>query len=184
MVFNWSFSDSKSPTLSLNIQANLGNALIWTASTWSLICKSSYRFWGLLLSLYYLWVIHIWVTWSSFTWVWVTASLLGSPGLFFSVFKQIFMLCFWLSPLVLISKSSSAFTSFLEIVPSATITVIFMFQFFFSSLAKCKYVSLFSFSFIFTLWSARKAMSPIRWVLSLSLFLLTITRSGLLAGIR
>ena len=58
----------------------------------------------------------------------------------------------------LISKSSSSFSKLLEIVPRASITigitVIFMFHSFFSALARFRYLSLFSFYFIFTLLSA------------------------------
>ena len=86
----------------------------------------------------------------------------------------------------LISKSFSACTSPLVTVPSAPVTICiiitFMFHsFFFSSLARSRYLSLFSLSFSFTLWSARMAKSTIQQVL---FFLLTITRYGRLAKIR
>ena len=55
------------------------------------------------------------------------------------------------------------------IVPSAPIpngiTIIFMFQRFFSSLARFEYLSLFSLSFDFTLWSAGMAKCSIRDIL-------------------
>ena len=55
----------------------------------------------------------------------------------------------------------------------------------FSSLARSKYLSLFSFSLIFPLWSARTAKFTIRQVFSiLLLLLLNTTRSGILVGIR
>ena len=61
----------------------------------------------------------------------------------------------------LISKSSSPFIKLLGIVPSAPVTIgmtfTFMFHSFFSSLLKFTYLSLFSLSLIFTLWSARMA---------------------------
>ena len=57
-----------------------------------------------------------------------------------------------------ISNSSSPLVSFRGIVPSASITVgitvTFMFHSLFSSLARSKYLFLFSFSLIFMLWSA------------------------------
>ena len=69
----------------------------------------------------------------------------------------------------LISKSSSSFTNPLGIVPSEPtrigITVTFMFHSFFSSQARSKYLSLFSLSFIFTLWSARIVKSTIQQIL-------------------
>ena len=57
-------------------------------------------------------------------------------------------------------------------------TVTFMFHCFFNSLVRFRYLSLFSFSFNFTLWSVGTAKSTILQVLS---FLLIITRSGRLA---
>ena len=59
------------------------------------------------------------------------------------------------------------------------ITHTFMFHRFFSSLARSKYSSLSLFSSIFELWSVLKANFTTRRVL----FLLIITRSGLLVGI-
>ena len=61
----------------------------------------------------------------------------------------------------LISKSSSPCTSLLVTVPSVPITigitVIFTFHSFLSSLARSKYLSLFSYSFSFILWSTGTA---------------------------
>ena len=56
-----------------------------------------------------------------------------------------------------------------------------MFHSFFTSLAGSRYLSFFSPSFRFILWSSRTAKSTILQIL---FFLLIITRSGLLAGIR
>ena len=85
-----------------------------------------------------------------------------------------------------ISKSSSSFTNPLGIVLSTPttigITVTFMFDSFFSSLARFSCLALFSSSFSFTLWSAGTTNSPIRQFLVY--FLLIITRSGRLAEIR
>ena len=65
----------------------------------------------------------------------------------------------------LISKSSSPWINHWVTVPSSLITIginiIFMFYCFFSSLARLWYLSLFSFSFSFTLWSAEMAKSTL-----------------------
>ena len=62
-------------------------------------------------------------------------------------------------------KSSSPFNSPLVTVPKAPITigiiVTFMFHSFFNSLARSRYLSFFSHSFSFILWSARTAKSTI-----------------------
>ena len=83
-----------------------------------------------------------------------------------------------------ISKFSSPCTNPLVTVPKAPITigiiVTFIFQSFFNSLARSRYLSFFSHSFNFTLWSARTAKSTILRVLFL---LLIIIRSGCLAEI-
>ena len=91
----------------------------------------------------------------------------------------------------LISKSFSPCTDPLVTVPSMLIaigiTVIFMFySFLFSSLASSRYLSVFSLSFSFTLWSARMTKSTIWQVLFFLFFffLLTITMSGHQAEIR
>ena len=85
----------------------------------------------------------------------------------------------------LILKSSNHFINHMSIVASAPITTgntdTFMFQSFFSSLARLRYLSLFSLSFNFTLWSLRRAKSTIQQVL---IFLLTITRSSGVVEIR
>ena len=79
------------------------------------------------------------------------------------------------------SKSSRPFNNPLVIVPKAPITigtiVTFMFHSFFNSLAMSRYLSFFSLSFRFILWSAGTANSLFFF------FLLIIIRSGLLAGI-
>ena len=67
------------------------------------------------------------------------------------------------------SKSSSPFSNPLVTVPNATITigiiVTFMFHSFFDSLARLRYLSFFSHSFSFILWSAGTAKSAILQVL-------------------
>ena len=86
------------------------------------------------------------------------------------------------------SKSSRPFNNPLVIVPNAPITigtiVTFMFHSFFNSLARSRYLSFFSLSFRFILWSAGTAKSTIFQILFFFFFLLIIIRSGLLAGIR
>ena len=83
-----------------------------------------------------------------------------------------------------ISNSFSSFTKPLGIVPSAPITigitVTLMFHSFFGSLVRSKYLCLFLFSLIFTLWLTGMAKFTIPQVL---FFLLTITRSSLLAEV-
>ena len=83
------------------------------------------------------------------------------------------------------SKSSRPFNNPLVTVPKALITiatiVTFMFHCFFNSLARSKYLSFFSHSFRFILWSAGTAKSTISQIL---FFLLIIIRPDLLAEIR
>ena len=82
------------------------------------------------------------------------------------------------------SKSSSPFSNPLVTVPNAPITigiiVTCMFHSFFNSLARSRYLSYFSHSFSFILWSAGTAKLIILQVL---FFLLTIIRSSLLVEI-
>ena len=83
----------------------------------------------------------------------------------------------------LTSKSSSPFSNPLVTVPNTPITIgiIFtcMFHSFFNSLARSRYLSFFSHSFSFTLWSAGTAKSTILQVLVFFFFLLIIICSGL-----
>ena len=85
----------------------------------------------------------------------------------------------------LTSNSSRPFNNPLVTVPKALITigiiVTFIFHSFFNSLARSRYLSLFSHSFSFILWSAGTVKSII---LQIFFFLLIIIRSGLLAEIR
>ena len=85
----------------------------------------------------------------------------------------------------LTSKSSRPFNNPLVTVPNAPITigtiVTFMFHSFFNSLARSRYLSFFSLSFSFILWSAGTA----KWtILQILFLLLIIMKSGLLGGIR
>ena len=83
------------------------------------------------------------------------------------------------------SKFSSPFSNTLVTVPNAPITigiiVTCIFQSFFNSRARSRYLSFCSHSFSFILWSAGTAKSTILQVLFL---LLIIIKSGLLAEIR
>ena len=83
------------------------------------------------------------------------------------------------------SKSSRPFNNPIVTVSKTPITigiiVTFMFQSFFNSLARSRYLSLFSHSFSFILWSAGTAKSTI---LQIFFFLLIIMRCGLRAEIR
>ena len=83
------------------------------------------------------------------------------------------------------SKSSRLFNSLLVTVPNAPITigiiVTFMFHSFFNSLVRSVYLSFFSLSFSFILWSAGSAKSTILQVLW-GVLLITI-RSSLLVEI-
>ena len=83
------------------------------------------------------------------------------------------------------SKSSSPFSNPLVTVPNAPITiggiVTCMSHSFFNSLARSRYLSFFSHSFSFILWSAATAKMTI---FASSLFLLIIIRSGRLAEIK
>ena len=83
------------------------------------------------------------------------------------------------------SKSSSLFSNPLVTVPNTPITigiiVTCMFHSFLNSLARSRYLSFFSPSFSFILWSAGTTKSTILQVL---FFLLIFIKSGLLAEIR
>ena len=85
------------------------------------------------------------------------------------------------------SKSSRPFNNPLVTEPKAPIKigiiVTFMFHSFFNSLARSRYLSLFSHSFSFILWSTRTAKSTILKIFFFFL-LLIIIRSGLRAEIR
>ena len=84
------------------------------------------------------------------------------------------------------SKSSRPFNNPLVTLPKASITigviVTFIFHSFFNSLARSRYLSFFSHSFSFILWSAGTAKSTILQVLFF--FSLIIIKSGLLIEIR
>ena len=79
------------------------------------------------------------------------------------------------------SKSSRPFNNPLVIVPKAPITigtiVTLMFHSFFNSLARSRYLSFFSHSFSFILWSAKST------ILQVLFFFFIVIRSGLLVEI-
>ena len=102
-------------------------------------------------------VFQISISWLFLTRVWVTASFLKFPGL---------SSVSWPILIKLLSSYFQVFSPFtnpLGIVPSTPTTIgiiaTFMFHCFFSSLAWSRHLSLFSLSFIFTLWSAEIAKS-------------------------
>ena len=76
------------------------------------------------------------------------------------------------------SKSSRPFNNSLVIVPNAPITigtiVTFMFHSFFNSLARSSYLSFFSLSFRFILWSAGTAKSTVLQILFFLLLIIMI----------
>ena len=116
----------------------------------------------------------------------MTAGLLKSPGLFSVFWPFSITLSFGWSPnLSETSKSSSPFSNPLVTVPNAPITigiiVTCMFHSFYNSLLSSRYLSFFSHSFSFILWSAGTA-KPI--ILQVIFLLLISIKSGLLTDIR
>ena len=103
--------------------------------------------------------------WLEFKWQQVSRTLL-------SILTNLNNAVVWtVSTHPIISKSSSLCTNPLLTVPRAPITigiiVTFIFYSFFNSQARFRYLSYFSFSFTFTLWSAWTAKSTILQVLLL-----------------
>ena len=82
------------------------------------------------------------------------------------------------------SKSSRPFNNPLVIVPNAPITTgtifTFIFHSFFNSLSRSRYLSFFSLSFRFILWSTRTAKSTILQILFLLLLLLLLLSYGII----
>ena len=132
---------------------------------WSLIDSRSSQVFRTLLRIvadyyYFLRCFHTSVNWWSFTGVWVTASIFKSTGLLsvsrtpLSTLVDQGNAVIWMMPARLpISRSSNHLSKPLESVLIAPvligITVTFMLHNFFSSLARSKYLYLFSFSLIF-----------------------------------
>ena len=110
-------------------------------------------------------VFHVSVSWWSFTGVSNSKSPQVSRTLL-SILADLSNAVVWMvSPRLLISKSSSPCINPLLTVPRQPITiginVTFMFHSFFNSLARSRYLSFFSLSFSFTLWSAGTSKSTI-----------------------
>ena len=115
-------------------------------------------------------VFHTSVSWWFHTGVWVTKTSPQVSMTLLSILADLNNAVVWMvSTRPVISKYSSPCTNSLVTLPRAPITigiiVTFMFHSFFNSLAKLRYLSLFSHSFIFTLWSAGTAKSTILHVL-------------------
>ena len=117
---------------------------------------------------------------------WTLSDCTSPQVSFYSILVDLSNAVVWMVlVLPMISSSSSTFSKPLGTVLStpATIDMVVTFMFYnvFSSLARSKYLSLFLFSLIFTQWSAGWQSSQFS---RFSFFLLIITRSGLLVGIR
>ena len=130
-------------------------------------------------------IFHSSVSWRYFTGVWVTASLLQVSRTIFSSLSDLNNTVAWIVLILpLIANSFYLFSKPLGTVPSLPTTsgtnVTFIIQSFFSSLARSKYLSILSHSFIFILWFARTVKSTRCQVL---FFTLIKTRSGRLAEI-
>ena len=112
-----------------------------------------FTFFQFIIIIYSFRILHISASWWFLTGVWVTASLLKSPGLVSVFCPFLAMLSFGWSPPT--SKSSRPFNNPFVFVPNAPITigtiVTFMFHSFFNSLARSRYLSFFSLSFRFIL---------------------------------
>ena len=111
----------------------------------------------------------------------MTASLLKSPGLSLVFYADLNNAVVWMISIrPLISKSLSLRTNplltVLNVPITIGITVTFMFHSFFSSLARSSYLSLFSLSFSFILWSTGTPKSTIKQVLSFSSFFYWLSR--------
>ena len=156
-----------------------------------LVLYCSYSVIIIIIIIYFFTVFHISFSWCFFAGVWVTASLLKFPQVSRTRLRILTVLSnavVWIvSTRPPHSKSSRPFNNPLVTVPNAPITigtiVTFILHSFFNSLARSRYLSFFSHSCRFILWSARTAKSTILQVLFL-LLLLIIIRSDLLAGIR
>ena len=147
--------------LILHLQEILQNNLIFfTAVTlsWDLLCFTVAL--GIIIIIYSLRVFHISFSRWFLTEVWVTASLLKSPGL--SILAVLSNAIIWIvSTRPPTSKFSMPFNNPLVIVPKAPITigtiVTFMSHSLFNFLARLRYLSFFSHSFSSNLWSAGTA---------------------------
>ena len=146
-------------------------------NTCPLISKSSSLFTnpsGIYYNFTHLRVFHTSVSWWFFTGVWITAYLLKSPGLFLVFWPIWTMLLFACFPLVLFFQVLQSLNKSFDVYAERS-NYTFMFHSFFHSLARFRYLSLFSLSLCFTQWTAK---STVREVLFFFLLLLlTITGS-------
>ena len=146
MVFHWSLSDSKSPQVSrtlLNILVVLNDVVVWKFSTRPPTSKSSSPFSNPFItvpktpitivtcmfcnsfsSFFFFFFFYISFRWWYFIEVWVTTSLLESPGLFFSILADLHNVVVWMvSTCHLLSKFSSPFNNPPVTVPKAPIII-------------------------------------------------------------
>ena len=170
MVYHWSQSDSKFPQVSrtlLSIQVNLNNAEVWMVLFYN---HYYYLLIRVFLHQFYLIVFH----WS--------LSDSKSPQVSRTLLSILAIhnnaVVWMVSSHSPTSKSSSPFSNPLVTVPKASITigiiVTFMFHSFFNSLARSRYLSFFSYSFSFILWSAETAKSTILQVLFIIIIIIII----------
>ena len=124
-------------------------------------------------------VFHVSISWS------LSDSKSPQVSRILNILADLNRVVVWMvSNLLLISKSSSPFNN--PLVNVATVPIIIgifvtlMFHSFFNSLARSRYVSFFSLSFSFTLWSAGTAKSTILQVLFFFSFFLIPWVSSLL----
>ena len=151
MIFHWSLSDSKFPQVSrtlLSILAVLSNVVIWIISTRIII---------IIIIIYSFRVFH-WSLSDS------KCPQVSRPRL--SILVVLNNAVVWMiSSRLATSKSSRPINNPLFTVPKAPITIgtiiTIMFHSFFNSLARSRYLSFFSHSFSFILWSAETATSTI-----------------------
>ena len=152
MVFHWSLSNSKSPQVSrtlLSILAVLSNAVIWLFIPLEFFSSVFANGFSL-----------------ESEWQQVSSSLQTRLRILAVLNNAVIWIVSTRPPT---SKSSRPFNNPLVIVPKAPITigtiVTFMFHSFFNSLARSRYLSFFSHSFRFILWSTRTAKSTILQIL-------------------
>ena len=193
MVFHWSLSDSKSPQVSrtlLSILAVLNYAVVWMVSTRPSISESSSPFCNPLVTVpnapitiyhyYYFYSLEFFLHQRKlmvFHWRLSDSKSPQVSRTLLSILAVLNYAVVWMvSTRPSISEPSSPFCNPLVTVPKAPITigiiVTFIFHSFFNSLARSRYLSLFSHSFSFILWSAGTAKSTILQIFFSFFFLL------------
>ena len=164
------------------MKKNRFKKVVKTSEWISKMCCYYYYYYYFIIVVFYRCYCHYYYLFSFksffYTSVWVTTSLLKSPG-FFSVFWLIsIMQKFEWSPLFLLFPSPLVPLLILWCLPRAPITIgiifTFIFHRFFNPQARSRYLSLFSNSFNFTLSSTRTEKSTI---LEVFFFLLIIIYS-------